>query len=317
MIEDTPRIVIVGSINMDLVVRAAHVPAPGETVLGRDFATIPGGKGANQAVGVARLGGQALMIGRVGDDAFGERLLAGLRANGVDVAGVRLTSGVASGIAMIVVADNGENAITVASGANFEVTPEDVDAAQDALRSARVCLLQLELPMPTVLHAIDLCRRLGVEIILDPAPAPVGPAYDGLFAADVVTPNESEAAQLTGLPQDAPPAEIIRALATRGCHTVVLKRGPRGAHLYSPETSRAIRGFSVEVVDTTAAGDAFTAALAVARARDWPMDRAVHYANAAGALACTKLGAQPSLPAEQEVEALLAFVGAPVTPESQ
>lgn len=305
MTSNNSSIVIVGSINMDLVARAAHVPAPGETVLGREFATIPGGKGANQAVGVARLGGQAVMIGRVGRDGFGERLLAGLRENGVDTAHVPATPGVASGIAMIVVGDDGENAITVASGANFEVTPADVDAAEDALRAARVCLLQLELPMTTVLHAIERCRRLGVEVILDPAPAPAGPAPDELFTADLVTPNESEAAQLTGLPPDADPAEIVRAMTDRGCRTVVLKRGAEGAHLYSPEGSRAVPGYPVRVVDTTAAGDAFTAALAVARARNWPLDRAVQFANAAGALACTRLGAQPSLPGLAEVTDLM------------
>ncbi|HOB75186.1 MAG TPA: ribokinase [Phycisphaerae bacterium] len=306
MASNSSSIVIVGSINMDLVVRAPHVPALGETVLGREFATIPGGKGANQAVGVARLGAQAIMIGRVGGDDVGERLLAGLRANGVDTTHVQTTPEVASGIAMIVVADDGENAITVAGGANLEVTPADVDAAEDALRGARVCLLQLELPMPTVLHTIERCRRLGVEIILDPAPAPAGAAPDGLFAADIITPNESEAAQLTGLRPDADPAEIVRAITTRGCRTVVLKRGAQGAHLYSTEGNRAVPGFAVQPVDTTAAGDAFTAALAVARARDWPLDQAVRFANAAGALACTRLGAQPSLPRAEEVDRLLA-----------
>lgn len=305
MYPGNPAIAIIGSINMDLVVRAGHVPAPGETVLGREFATIPGGKGANQAVGVARLGGRAVMIGRVGSDAFGERLLAGLRENGVDVAHVQTTPGAASGIAMIVVADDGENAITVASGANFQVTPADVDAAAEALRAARVCLLQLELPMPTVLHAIETCRRLGVEVVLDPAPAPAGPAPDALFQADIVTPNESEAAQLTGLTPDAEPGAIIRALTGRGCRTVVLKRGAEGAHLYSPEADRPVPGFQVKPVDTTAAGDAFTAALAVARAQGRPLEEAVRFANAAGALACTRLGAQPSLPTAAEVKRLL------------
>lgn len=311
---DARPIVIVGSINMDLVVRAAHVPAPGETVLGRDFLTIPGGKGANQAVGVARLGGRSVMVGRVGDDAFGQRLLAGLRENYVDVSAVQTTPNVASGIAMIVVGDDGENSITVAGGANLHVSPADVDAAQDALRAARVCLLQLELPMPTVLHTIALCRRFGVEVILDPAPAPTGPAPDGLFLADLVTPNQSEAAQLTGLPTNATPAQIIRALTDKGCRTIVLKRGADGAHIYSCAKSstdssapagQAIPGYTVHVVDTTAAGDAFTAALAVARARDWPIDRAVQLANAAGALACTRLGAQPSLPTAHEAEKLM------------
>ena len=305
MNRSAPPIVIVGSINMDLVVRAAHVPAPGETVLGQDFMTIPGGKGANQAVGVARLGGNAYMIGRVGADAFGERLLAGLRENGVDTTRVQTTPDAASGIAMIVVADSGENAITVASGANFKVTPADIDASEDLLRGARVCLLQLELPMETVLHTIALCRRLGVETILDPAPAPAGALPDGLFEATIVTPNESEASLLTGLPAESPPAQIAGVISSRGSKAVVLKRGAQGAAYFASEGSANVAGFSVKAVDTTAAGDAFTAALAVARAQGDGLSNAVRFANAAGALAYTCLGAQPSLPTLAAVKKLL------------
>ncbi|GMV95822.1 MAG: ribokinase [Phycisphaerae bacterium] len=299
-----PRIVIIGSVNMDLVVRASHVPAPGETVLGGAFATIPGGKGANQAVGVARLGAEAVMVGRVGDDAFGRRLLAGLRENGVETSFVRETPETPSGIALIVVGDDGQNAITVAGGANARVSPADVDAARPALGGARVCLLQLELPVETVLHAIELCRRLGVETILDPAPAPVG-APEALFQVDVLTPNESEAALLTGLSGSAEPRRIAEALVARGAGGVVLKRGADGAYVFAPPTAGEVPGFAVQVVDSTAAGDAFTAALAVARAAGQPLESAVRFANAAGALACTKLGAQPSLPTLADVNALL------------
>ena len=297
---DAP-IVIVGSVNMDLVVRTPCVPAPGQTVLGRDFVTIPGGKGANQAVAVARLGGNAIMVGRVGDDDFGRRLREELRSSGVNDDHVLTTPDVASGIAMIVVEDGGENAITVASGANFAVTPADVDAAEAVIREAKVCLLQLELPVETVLHTIDLCRQHGVETILDTAPAPAPPAPEGLFKADIITPNESEAAALTGLAVDTAPAQIADALQAKGCRTVVLKLGQRGSHVFAPDGDWPAAAFAIEPVDTTAAGDAFTAALAVARAAGQPLADAARFANAAGALACTRLGAQPSMPTHTQV----------------
>ncbi len=298
-------IAVVGSINMDLVVRTAHVPAPGETVLGRDFSEIPGGKGANQAVAVARLGARAIMVGRVGNDDLGRRLIAGLKADGVDCTHVLTTPGVASGIAMIVVAGSGENAITVASGANFRVTPADVDAAESVLRSARVCLLQLELPVETVVHAIELCRQVGVETILDTAPAPASEVPDDLFHADIVTPNESEAARLTHLPAASEPQVIAAALHAWGCESLVLKLGERGAYVSSPDGEFAVPGFMVDTVDTTAAGDAFTGALAVARARGSALLEATRLANRAGALACTRWGAQPSMPTGDQLNALI------------
>jgi ribokinase len=299
-------IVIVGSINMDLVVRAPHIPVPGQTVLGRDFASIPGGKGANQAVAVARLGAPAVMIGRVGNDDFGNRMLAGLKNEGIDCTWVKTTAGAASGIAMIVVADNGENAITVASGANLAVTPADVDAAEETIRQAGVCLLQLELPIETVEYTADLCRRHGVETILDTAPVPTAGLPESLFHADIVSPNESEASQLIGLSAAKSPQAIAASLHRRGCRSVVLKLGQRGAYALSPEGESAVPGFAVNAVDTTAAGDAFTAALAVTRSWGWKLNEAIRFANAAGALACTRMGAQPSMPTRSEVEAFLA-----------
>jgi ribokinase len=299
-------IVIVGSINMDLVVRTPCIPAGDQTVSGRDCAALPGGKGANQAVAVARLGGQAVMIGRVGGDAFGETLLSGLKSNGVECTWVKSTPGVASGVAVISVADSGEKAITPAGGANLMVTPADVDAAEEVIRKAKVCLLQLEIPLETVEHAIALCRRHDVETILDTAPVPKNGLSDPLLRADVVSPNESEAAQLTGLSATKSPQAVAAALSKRGCRSVVLKLGQHGAYVFSPEGESAVPGFAVPVADTTAAGDAFTAALAVTRSWGWKLTEAIRFANAAGALACTRMGAQPSMPTLAEVEALLA-----------
>ena len=299
-----PNVVVIGSINMDLVARAEAVPAPGETVLGRDFQTIPGGKGANQAVAVARLGAGCAMVGRVGDDAFGERLVGGLADEGIDTRYVLTTPGTASGVALIVVASSGENAICVASGANFQVTPADVNAAEEVIAAADVCLVQLELPVQTVVHALRVCRRHGVETILDPAPAPADAPAD-LFGADVISPNETEARILLGQPgQPAEPEPTARALAERGPRDVVLKLGERGAGLLTDGRFELIAGHAVDVVDTTAAGDAFTAALAVARARGRTLAEAVRDANAAGALACTKFGAQPSMPTAEQVAAM-------------
>lgn len=305
MSDGRPTIVVIGSINMDLVVRSDHVPFPGETVLGRDFTTVPGGKGANQAVAAARLGGMAIMIGRVGEDDFGRQLVEGLVRSGVDCEHVLATRGHASGIAMIVVEDSGENAITVASGANFQVTPSDVDAAADVIQGARVCLLQLELPVETVARAIEICRRHGVETILDTAPAPAEGLPDTLYRADIISPNESEAALLTGLPASKNPQAVAAALRKRGARTVVLKLGQRGAYVSSDQGDVALPGFSIQPVDTTAAGDAFTAALAVGRAMGWELPESVRFANAAGALACTKHGAQPSMPTDDEARALI------------
>jgi ribokinase len=285
-----PRIVVIGSINMDLVCRTSALPRAGETVLGSEFLTIPGGKGANQALAAARLAdGRAdvHMIGRVGDDDFGRELVAGLRGNGVITKRVAVTTNVASGVATILVDRKGENCIVVTPGANAKVTPADVDAAEALIRSAAVVVMQLEIPLATVRHALAMCRRLGVYSILDPAPAPAKPVR---FRVDLLTPNETEA----------------RAVRTDGATAVVLKLGARGCELVDADGSRRVKGFEVKVVDSTAAGDAFTGALAVAHALGMPMPEALRMANAAGALCCTKLGAQPALPTRREVERLMA-----------
>lgn len=304
-----PEIIVIGSVNMDLVVRAPRIPAPGETILGGRFETIPGGKGANQAVAAARLGGQVAFVGRVGDDAFGRKLRAGLKAAGVDCRFLKTTPKTASGVALIVVSEAGENAICVAGGANTQLTPEDLEAAEPLLAAftGGVCLLQLEIPLPTAQRALEMASTYGLETVLDPAPAPAQ-APPELWKADILTPNQGEAAQLLATPatEAKDPRGAAAALRQRGAKTVVLKLGDQGAYLLNKEYSLPLPGHRVSVVDTTAAGDAFTAALAVARAAGKSLPEAVRFANAAGALACTRFGAQPSLPTRTEVEALLA-----------
>jgi ribokinase len=302
----SPAIVVIGSINMDLVCRTPRLPGGGETVIGGDLLTIPGGKGANQAVAASRLGGDVHMVGRVGDDDLGRRLLAGLRENGVDVRHVKRTPGAPSGCAMILVDKRGENAIVVSPGANAKVMPADVDAALPVIRGAAAVVLQLEIPLATVRHAASLCRKLGVPTILDPAPVPSGGISPALYGVDVLTPNEHEAALLAGTRRRQAPAVLATSLLARGPSHVVLKLGGRGA-LARADAGWTLRApaFKVKAVDTTAAGDAFTGALAVALGERQQWGDALRFANAAGALCCTTLGAQPSLPTRADIGRLL------------
>lgn len=297
-----PRVVIVGSANMDLVAAAPRVPRPGETVLGGEFRVVQGGKGANQAVAAARLDAEVTLVARVGGDDFGRELLAGLSLAGVRCDHVAVTAGVSSGVALIVVGADGQNAICVVPGANGRLTVEDVEAAAPAIAEAKVCVVQLEIPMPTVLAALDIARRSGVETIVDPAPAPADPPA-ALLHADVLTPNETEAATLLGTSGGAA-AETARQLRRRGCGAVVLKRGADGAFVCDASGEAAFAPPAVEVVDTTGAGDAFTAALAVARAGGATLAEAARFAVAAGSVACTRFGAQPSMPRLDEVRRL-------------
>lgn len=293
-------IVVIGSINMDLVCRTPHMPVGGETILGSEFQTIPGGKGANQAVAAARLGGDVHMIGRVGDDDFGKRLLAGLATNGVNIDRVPITKGIVSGVAMILVDAKGQNSIVVAPGANSRVTTKDIDAARDLIASAAAVVLQFEIPLPVVAHAMKLCKKLGVYTIVDPAPA-VSKLPKEIFAADIFTPNESEAEILLGGGKHS-----AASLLKRGAKSVVLKQGSRGATWFDATgTLASAKAFKVKVVDTTAAGDSFTAGLAVARAGGMSPQEALRFACAAGAIGCTGFGAQPSLPTRKQVNRLL------------
>jgi ribokinase len=297
------KIAVVGSLNMDLVVRAPHMPIPGETVIGSDFRTIPGGKGANQAVAAARLGAEVTMVGRVGDDDFGRAQLRNLGELGIDTTHVMVDPEAATGIALITLDASGQNSIVLAPGANMRLTKEDINAAQVTIVQSDVLVLQLESPLEVVTHAIDIAHAEGVKVILNPAPARPLPK-ETLARLDYLIPNESETALLTGIEvTDIHSAkEAAERLREEGVGTVILTLGARGAFLASAKESVHIPGYEVEVVDTTAAGDAFVGGFAVALAQGQNLAEAVRYANASGALAVTRLGAQPSLPTRQEVE---------------
>ena len=294
-------IAVVGSANMDVVTEVVRMPHPGETVAGRALRHYPGGKGANQAVAAARVGGSVSFYGKVGRDAYGERLLDAMRADGVDVAGVEIAPDAATGTASIWVEDTGENAIACVPGANGAVDRGYVDRVLARIAGARVLLLQLEIPLETIGYLLDRLPRERPLVVLDPAPAR-DISRLRLSRIDVLTPNETELHSLTGISDTA---RAARSLLADGVRTVVCKAGERGAFCFGVATYH-VPPFHVQVVDTTAAGDAFNGALAVALA-DRPLEQAIRFANAAGALATTKPGAQPSLPWRAEVEGLLAL----------
>lgn len=295
------HIVVVGSINMDLVVRAPRHPQPGETILGTDFQTFPGGKGANQAVAAARLGGQVKMIGRVGDDSFGHSLLATLQQAGVDTATVLRTEGVASGVALITVDETGQNNIVVVPGANGRLTPEDIYASQTVFEGAAAVLLQLEIPLDTAKEAIVQARSQGARVILNPSPAQ--PLSPDLFAqVDYLVPNEYELSLLTGMQPGSLAADMLKSL---GIRCLVVTMGSDGVLVLEEESSYHIQSHHVTVVDTTAAGDAFAGAFAVALSEGLSTQEAAIYGNAAGALAVTQAGAQPSLPSRDSLDNFL------------
>ena len=303
------KITVVGSLNMDLVVRSPRIPMPGETLLGRGFVTLPGGKGANQAVAAARVGGQVTMVGRLGVDGFAESLRASLAADGVDHSRVLATPDEPTGVALITVDDAGANTIIVASGANWQVTPTDVAQAEAAIASADVLLLQLELPLDTVIRAAQIANRHGVRVVLNPAPARQLPPKL-LALVDILIPNEPETALLSGLPveDDAQAQRAAAHLLDLGVGAVILTLGSRGALLCTPEGSTLVPASPVTPVDTTAAGDAFVGGLAVALGEGHSLAQAMRWGNATGGLSTTKLGAQPSLPRRAQVAGLVATV---------
>ncbi len=306
MRSQTPNIVVVGSLNMDLVTRTARRPERGETLLGESFEMFVGGKGLNQAIAAARQGAAVRMVGRLGADDFGRRLRQTMGAEGIDAQYVAEDATTSSGIATIVIDGEGDNSIIVVSGANGHVGPADVERAADAISGADVLMLQLEVPLDAVLRAAQIARAAGVRVLLNPAPARELPD-ELLRLVDVLTPNETETQMLTGLriDDDESAARAADALLGRGVGAAVLTLGARGALLADGAQHRRIPGYSVEVVDTTAAGDAFCGALAAQLARGTALAEAIRYANAAGALATTVLGAEPAMPRLEAVEKLV------------
>jgi len=304
MVDPAPDVVVVGSLNQDLVVRVPRHPVPGETVLGREHFTGLGGKGSNQAVAAARLGARVVMVGRVGVDAAGDAMLAGLAAAGVDTSGVAREAERASGLAVITVDDHAENAIVVSPGANALVSPGDVDAATPAVERSRVVLAQLEIPLAAVERAAKVATG---RMILNPAPAPAEPmSLPLLEQIDVLVPNRSELAVLAGVPEPIDTADVVAAVARLPFSgAVVVTLGAEGALLVASGTIVPVAAPRVDAVDTTGAGDAFCGALAESLARHVPILDAVRWAVAAGAHAVTGIGAQGAMATAAEVRSLV------------
>ena len=301
-----PVIVVLGGINMDLIAVTPRLPHPGETLVGERFYTAPGGKGANQAVAAARLGAEARLVGRVGMDSFGAEQLSSLRSNGVDTTGVARDPGNPSGVAIILLDSQRQNYIVAAYGANLACDGEQLEAAQAALDGADALLLQLEVPLDVSLAAARYARSKGIAVVWDPAPArELG--SEAYRSADVLTPNQVEAATLTGIDVVDPRTARAAAQALRemGAAAAVVKLGERGVSYLSADGGGHVDAYEVDAVDTVAAGDAFCAALAVGLAEGLGMRESVRFGAAAGALAVTRPGAQEAMPHRDEVERMV------------
>lgn len=301
-----PKVVVVGSSNTDMIIKLDKIPVPGETVIGGEFSTAPGGKGANQAVAAARAGGDVTFVACVGEDMFGEKSVEGFVKDGIHIDHIFKQNKEASGVALIFVDKKGENSIAVASGANFELTPDHISQVSDVIKSADILVMQLETPLETVTAAAKVAKENGVKVILNPAPAQhLGD--DLLECLSVLTPNEIEAEVLTGVKvdDDSSAEKAARILLDKGLESVLITLGAKGVFAASRDGSQIVPGFKVEAVDTTAAGDVFNGAVAVALCENTSLEDSIRFANAAGALSVTKLGAQPSAPTRQEIEGFL------------
>lgn len=296
------KIVVIGSLNMDLVTQVGKTPKVGETVLGSGFSEIPGGKGANQAVAIGRLGGQVSMIGRVGEDAFGKALLDNLKANSVDTAYVETCRGTATGLAMIMVNEDGDNSIVVIPGANFELAAGDMD--ERSLEGRKYLLAQLETPIETIEEAFVLAKEKGLTTVLNPAPA--RELGDRLIKhTDILVPNETEFELISGVKpvDDAAIEEGARKLFEMGIKAVLITQGKHGASYLEAAGYRfKTAGYKVEAVDTTAAGDSFIGGLLTRLSCGDTMEQAMEYAMKVGAITVSRRGAQSSLPSAEEVD---------------
>ena len=301
------RIAVLGDINQDFVMRAERMPRPGETLVGSDLRLVPGGKCANQAVTAARLGAEVTLIGRVGADVFGAELVANFAREGIDTSFIERDPDEATGTAFITLAPSGENSILVCLGANGAISPEQVEGAAEAIEGADMLLVQLGAPLDAVLRGMEIAHAAGTPVLFDPAPVhgDLTPMWPHVTIA---TPNETEAEAITGAPVTdlAQAASAAAWFRHRGVRLAVITLGAQGALVVDGDGARLVRGYAVEVVDTTGAGDAFAGALGVRLAEGAPIDEAPAFANAAGALAASRFGAQTSLPTRPEIQALMA-----------
>lgn len=302
-----PPVLVIGSSNTDLVIKVARIPKPGETILGGEFASVAGGKGANQTVAAARAAGAITFIARVGRDSNGEQAVAGFNPDGINVDYVIHDRTNPSGVAVILVGKNGENSIAVASGANDKLSPVDVRQAKSTFGVANVVLVQLETPLITVAASVALAAAAGLRLVLNPAPARPLPARL-LKRVYLLTPNESEAELLTGVAVANEPAAAKAAnqLLARGVQNVIITMGSRGAFVARKGLQQLIPGFKVNAVDATGAGDVFKGALVVMLAEGRSLLEAARFACAASAISVTRFGAQPSAPTRQKIQAMLA-----------
>lgn len=296
-------IAVIGSSNTDMVVRTSHIPRPGETVMGGDFIMCAGGKGANQAVTVARLGGRVYFVAKLGRDVFGQQSRKAFEKDGVYVDYVTFHESQASGVALISVDDNGENCIVVAPGANYYLGSEEIAKATNCIIDAEIILMQLEIPLSTVIEVAALSQKHGKKLILNPAPARELPeaVLNGLY---LITPNSTEVEMLTGIKvSDEESCEVAASvLKSRGVQNVIITLGEKGAYVSTDEYTGIVQTEKVKVVDTTGAGDIFNGALTLALSQDMNMESAVRFANQAAGISVTRVGAQTSIPSKTELD---------------
>jgi ribokinase len=301
-----PKIVVVGSSNMDIYTWTGHLPEHGETVIGERYWMGMGGKGANQAVGSRRLGAESTIVGRIGQDLFGQQMLETLRSHGVNCDFIKLDPEAGSGVALVIVDERGENIIAVIPGTNMRIAPSDVEAAAGKIREADVVMAQLEIPLEAIEKAFDIALEGDTLCILNPAPARPLPGSI-LGKVNLLTPNQNEAKVLTGIATDTVDGArtAANALLEKGVQTVIVTMGTKGALIVRPGEALHIDAIRVDSIDTSGAGDAFMAGLGVALAEGRSLDEATRFANAVGALSTTRPGAMPSMPDRSEVDDLL------------